>query len=738
MADKFGHRSQTSHHIAASSSGQGPTITSLLQQATEIDGCDRAWIDRALWALLPSSSITNAPTIDVPLARHAVERAVAASSNATAQFLAGFLYAADLNSTAAVDQSRALLQYTFAAYQGLAEAEMTLGYRHWAGISVKEDCLDALDWYESAAEKSYAHFLAGPPGGRTLPLTALKLTDAIGGIYGPGASWASTGPNAQRAAIRASQQLGETDNGLEDVLEWYRYQSDREDAWKTVYLGKVFYTGSAYSIAGGLASGAEGVGAVDRDFAKARGYFLQIARALWPRDPALPVADDFGAKAGRRESAVDQLSGPAALAATYLGRMYLRGEGVAQDFAAARMWLKRGSDMGLAEAHNMLGIMWRDGLGVKVVPSKAMHYFKAAAGMELAEAKINLGKMQLDQPGVSMALFTQAIQSGNNYEAYFYLAKMHARDARAKPERGVCGAAVAFFKNVAERGRWQYDYLGDAERAWQRGDRERALVNWWIASEMGYEVAQNNVAYLLEQRDLKDSALTHWIRSAGQQNVDAVVRVGDYAYQGLLGEDRYEQAAGWYQSAADTQASAIAFWNLGWMYENGLGVAQDFHLAKRYYDLCRETDSEADLPALLSLVKLHVRSWWARFLGGKQEALTWGDDETSGDESRRSRPSEDSSSSSDPSLDLVEWSRRRQSDELAGYDDYLETGRNARRHTELEFEFDEELADMIMIALIAAVAAIALYRAHRQRQRRDAPPPPPPAAAPELPFAPLP
>jgi hypothetical protein len=39
-------------------------------------------------------------------------------------------------------------------------------------------------------------------------------------------------------------------------------------------------------------------------------------------------------------------------------------------------------------------------------------------------------------------------------------------------------------------------------------------------------------------------------------------------------ENRYEKAAGSYQSAADTQASAVAFWNLGWMYENGLGVAQ--------------------------------------------------------------------------------------------------------------------------------------------------------------------
>jgi SEL1 protein len=45
------------------------------------------------------------------------------------------------------------LYYTFAAIQGLPEAEMTLGFRYWMGIGVKEDCMRALDWYESVAHK---------------------------------------------------------------------------------------------------------------------------------------------------------------------------------------------------------------------------------------------------------------------------------------------------------------------------------------------------------------------------------------------------------------------------------------------------------------------------------------------------------------------------------------------------------------------------------------------------------
>jgi SEL1 protein len=68
---------------------------------------------------------------------------------------------------------------------------------------------------------AYEHFLAGPPGGRTLPLQPTKLSDLVGGVYGYGASWASTGMNVNRAGIKAGNSVagGET---FEDVIEYYR------------------------------------------------------------------------------------------------------------------------------------------------------------------------------------------------------------------------------------------------------------------------------------------------------------------------------------------------------------------------------------------------------------------------------------------------------------------------------------------------------------------------------------
>lgn len=66
-------------------------------------------------------------------------------------------------------------------------------------------------------------------------------------------------------------------------------------------------------------------------------------------------------------------------------------------------------------------------------------------------------------------------------------------------------------------------------------------------------------------------------------------------------------AAAYYQTAADTSLSSMAYWNLGWMYENGVGVKRDWWLAKRSYDLAGHMGGR--LPVMLSLSKLYLRRY---------------------------------------------------------------------------------------------------------------------------------
>src|SRR6266404_574584 len=56
-----------------------------------------------------------------------------------------------------------------------------------------------------------------------------------------------------------------------------------------------------------------------------------------------------------------------------------------------------------------------------------------------------------------------------------------------------------------------------------------------------------------------------------------------------------------------------------------LSMAQDFHLAKRHYDIALETNVEAYLPVTLSLFRLHARSIWY-ILTGRDGGRLWSRD----------------------------------------------------------------------------------------------------------------
>ena len=57
------------------------------------------------------------------------------------------------------------------------------------------------------------------------------------------------------------------------------------------------------------------------------------------------------------------------------------------------------------------------------------------------------------------------------------------------------------FKNVAERGRIA-QLLMEAHEAYRAGNVDTALLKYAMLAELGYEVAQSNVAYILDHGKL--------------------------------------------------------------------------------------------------------------------------------------------------------------------------------------------------------------------------------------------
>lgn len=228
--------------------------------------------------------------------------------------------------------------------------------------------------------------------------------------------------------------------------------------------------------------------------------------------------------------------------------------------------------------------MYLEGKGVKADASKAFRYFTSAAEQGAVEGQFYLGYMHYKGFGhlrdhkTAIKYFQLASQSGNLL-ALYNLGQMHANGIGTPRS---CQIAVELFKNVAERGKWTEKFM-DAYQKYQFGSVDEAAFDYMLLSELGYEIAQTNFAFLIEENAKKQHlfhtdleaykwALTSWSRSANQQYPFARVKLGDFNYYGYGTNVDYAAAIDHYKIAAENHQSAQAMFNLGYMHEQGLGL----------------------------------------------------------------------------------------------------------------------------------------------------------------------
>jgi SEL1 protein len=646
--------------------------------------------------------------------------------NSTAQYMLGFMYATGLNPAVPADEAKSMLYHTFAGEQGHTRSEMTLAYRHHAGIATPRNCDEAVHWYKRVADKAIDFYRSGPPGGHVLVRDSYRLADDDGGVYGEGASVSSAGIHARQGGPTSDAYAD-----IEDVLEYLYMQSSKGELKATFGLARLHYDGSR---------------GLKRDLKLAKKYFLSIARLYWSESGKV------------MKDAPHNVEKFATKAAGYLGRMFLRGEGMEQSYSKARIWFTRGIANGDALSQYSLGLMHLHGLGVTQDVSKAADYFAVAADQDLAVAQTNLGILFLDQGDIRTATQYFELAARNSHiEAFYYLAEMNNQ---AIGRDRSCGMAAMYYKIVAEKAEAVWGALNEANEAYEEGDKQKAIIRYLMAAEQGSENAQANVAWLLDhskprwspiawlssiQQSAKAAigdavvALIYWTRSAKQNNFDSLVKMGDYYLAGLGTAVSPENAAACYQAAAETLQSAQAMWNLGWMHENGVGIDQDFHLAKRFYDQALETNKEAYLPVKLSLWKLRWRSWWNGITRGGVHGIEE-------DEQERKRRTfaewlqdflEADAAYYEQLYEPDDWEAQREP--IPGGDEYFD-------------DIDDGIIDTLLIGGLVAALAWLIY--HRQQQQRAAeqrrrqgqegeqnqqqPPPPAPGQQPDGGFFPQP
>jgi TPR repeat protein len=73
-----------------------------------------------------------------------------------------------------------------------------------------------------------------------------------------------------------------------------------------------------------------------------------------------------------------------------LGIMYIKGQGVPQDYALGMRWMRIAAGKGLADAQNEVGILYQRGWGVERNEAEAVKWFRLAADQGLVVAQNNL------------------------------------------------------------------------------------------------------------------------------------------------------------------------------------------------------------------------------------------------------------------------------------------------------------------------------------------------------------
>ncbi|XP_069494030.1 protein sel-1 homolog 1 isoform X2 [Ambystoma mexicanum] len=459
------------------------------------------------------------------------------------QMALGFLYASGLGVNSS--QAKALVYYTFGALGGNLIAHMILGYRYWAGIGVIQSCESALTHYRLVANQVASDISL--TGGTVVQ--RIRLPDEV---ENPGV---------------ASGMLEE------DLIQYYQFLAEKGDVQAQVGLGQLHLHGGR---------------GVEQNHQRAFEYFNQAANA------------------GNSH------------AMAFLGKMYSEGSDIVlQSNETALHYFKKAADMGNPVGQSGLGMAYLYGKGVPVNYDQALKFFQKAAEQGWVDGQLQLGSMYYNGVGVkrdykqALKYFNLASQGGHIL-AFYNLAQMHATGTGVMRS---CHTAVELFKNVCERGRWS-ERLMMAYNNYKEGNANSAVVQYLLLAEQGYEVAQSNAAFILDQSVAAEEAnivgenetfpraLLHWNRAASQGYTVARIKLGDYHFYGFGTDVDYETAFIHYRLASEQQHSAQAMFNLGYMHEKGLGIKQDIHLAKRFYDMAAEASPDAQVPVFLALCKL--------------------------------------------------------------------------------------------------------------------------------------
>ncbi len=248
-----------------------------------------------------------------------------------------------------------------------------------------------------------------------------------------------------------------------------------------------------------------------------------------------------------------------ARAQAMLGIIYDNGLGVPEDDAGAVKWYRMAADQGDTNGQYKLGIMYGEGQGVAVDHAEAAKWYRMAADQGDERAQASLGLMYLNGDGVPQD---------------YVLAHMWSNLAASQEDEG----AISLRELVA--GRMTPEQIAEAQklaREWAPNSPSISLASPLAAEdfEAGMEAYQSGdyAAALGRLRPLAEHG-----------HAEAQFNLGLMYVNGQGVAQDHTEAMKWYREAAE-QELATAQYNLGLMYGLGQGVPQNFVMAHMWWTL---------------------------------------------------------------------------------------------------------------------------------------------------------
>ncbi len=237
----------------------------------------------------------------------------------------------------------------------------------------------------------------------------------------------------------------------------------------------------------------------------------------------------------------------------FLGKMYLNGRGVQQDYKEALKWFKKSAEQGNREGQSALGSLFLGGIGTEVNYREAFKWFSKSAEQNYPNAQYALGGMYYYGLGVAQ-----------DYQKAFQ-----------------------YFKKSSDNGSYNASIMiGD-------------MYKDGIGLEKNITIAQNYYQKAKEQKQYENNENEKiFIKDSKKSN--GIIKQNTNSHSNIISLDQFITKI---KSSAE-QGDSEAQFMLGVMYHNGEGVKQDFKESFKWFKksaLQNNKYAECNLGAMYAL-----------------------------------------------------------------------------------------------------------------------------------------